>query len=69
MCCDIKNFYLGKPLSRHKYINIPIDIIPEDIIMEYNIMNIARNGYILCEIRKGMYGLLQAGILANQQLV
>ena len=27
------------------------------------------NGYIYSEIRKGMYGLPQSGILANQQLV
>ena len=68
MCCDIKNFYLGTPLSRHKCIKIPIDIIPEDIIMEYNLMNLTHNGYIYCEIRKRMYGLPQAGILYNQQL-
>ena len=32
-------------------------------------MNLAHNGYIYCEIWKGMYGLPQADILANQQLV
>ena len=46
MCCDIRNFYLGKSFIRYEYIKIPIDILPEDIIMEYNIMNIAHNGYI-----------------------
>ena len=43
MCCDINNFYLGTPLSRYKYIEIPIDIQPEDIILEYNLMNLSHN--------------------------
>ena len=35
ICCDIKNFYLGTPFIRYKYIKIPIDILPEDIVVEY----------------------------------
>ena len=69
MCCDVKNFYLGTPLTRYEYIKIPLHIIPDEIIQEYNLNEIADNGYIYCEIRKGVYGLPQAGILANQQLV
>ena len=68
-CCDIKSFYLGTPFIRYEYIKIYIDIIPEEIIMEYNLINIAHNGYIYCEIWKGMYCLPKAGILANHQLV
>ena len=33
MYCDIKNFYLGTPLSRYEYIKIPIDTLPEEIIL------------------------------------
>ena len=69
MCCNIKKFYLGTPLIQYEYIKIPIDILQEDIIKEYNLIKIAQNGYIYCEIRKGMYGLPQAGILANYKLV
>ena len=32
-------------------------------------MILAHNGYVYCEIWKGMYGLPQSGILANQKLV
>ena len=32
-------------------------------------MNIAHNGYIYCEIQKGLYGLPQAGIIFNQKIV
>ena len=41
-----KNFYLVTPLIRYEKIKIPIDILPEDIIMEYNLMNLAHNRYI-----------------------
>ena len=68
MCCDVKNFYLGTPMSRYEYIKIPISIIPEEIIAEYNLRSIAHNGFVYWEIRKGMYGLPQAGILANKLL-
>ena len=69
MCCDIKTFYLVTPLLVYDYIKLPIDILPEEIILEYNLVNLAHNGYVYCEIWKGMYGLLMVGILANQQLV
>ena len=46
MCCNIKKFYLVTPLIWYEYIKIPIDILPEEIIKEYNLMNIAHNGFI-----------------------
>ena len=55
-------------MIRYEYIKNPIDILPKEIIMEYNPMNLLHNVYINCEIQKGMYRLLQAGILANKQL-
>jgi hypothetical protein len=36
---------------------------------EYDLAAIAHNGYVYVEIRKGMYGLPQAGKLANDQLI
>ena len=36
--------------------------------MQYNLDALAVNGLVYVEIRKGMYGLPQAGILANQLL-
>ena len=56
-------------MSRYEYIKIPIYILPEEIIIEYNLINLAYKGYVHCEIQKGMYGLPQAGILSNKQLV
>jgi hypothetical protein len=41
---------------------------PEDIIKKYNLNDLAVDGWVYIEIRKGMYGLKQAGLLANQLL-
>jgi hypothetical protein len=43
--------------------------MPEDVTAHYKLNKIAtREGYIYCEIQKGMYGLPQAGIIAQQFL-
>jgi hypothetical protein len=41
---------------------------PEEIVETYNIKALAVDGWVYIEIRKGMYGLKQAGLLANQLL-
>jgi hypothetical protein len=41
---------------------------PEEIIQKYNLNALAVDGGVYIEIRKGMYGLNQAGLLANQLL-
>jgi hypothetical protein len=68
MCCDVKNFYLCTPMERYEYMRLPIALIPPEIIDAYNLRDLVHNGYVYIEIRKGMYGLPQAGILANQLL-
>ena len=45
-----------------------IDHIPTEIKQQYQLNKIEKNGYVYVEIRKGMYGLPQAGILANKLL-
>jgi hypothetical protein len=43
--------------------------MPNDVIKHYNLTNLATpDGYVYCEIQKGMYGLPQAGIIAQQLL-
>jgi hypothetical protein len=41
---------------------------PEETIQKYNLNTLAVDGWVYIEIRKGMYGLKQAGLLANQLL-
>ena len=68
MCIDIKSFYLGTPLDRFEYMRIPMDMFPQHIIDQYDLLPKAKNGFIYVEIRKAIYGLPQAGALANKLL-
>ena len=68
MCIDIKNFYLGTPLTRYEYMKMPLTIFPQHIIDQYQLNENAYNGFVYLEIRKAIYGLPQAGILANKLL-
>jgi hypothetical protein len=68
-CFDISNFYLNTPMERFEYMRIPLWAIPECIMKQYKLADLAHNGYVLVEIRKGMYGLPQAGKIAYDRLV
>ncbi len=37
MTIDIKDFYLMTPMERYEYFKMKINLIPEDIIEEYNL--------------------------------
>jgi hypothetical protein len=66
---DIKDFYLNTPMKRPKYMRLKITDIPDKIIEEYNLREIVDDdGYVYCEITKGMYGLpqVQVGIIAQE---
>jgi hypothetical protein len=47
---------------------MPLRLIPDNIIEHYGLCKKAVNGYVYMEIRKGMCGLPQAGILAKKLL-
>jgi hypothetical protein len=65
---DIKNMYLKTPLNRFEYMKMPLCLFPQDIIDHYRLNDKVLNGYVYMDICKGMYGLPQAGILANKLL-
>jgi hypothetical protein len=66
MMMGIKNYYLGTPLPRFEYMKMLLSRFPEEIIQKYNLNALAVDGCVYIEIRKGMYGLKQAGLLVNQ---
>jgi hypothetical protein len=66
MIIIIKKYYVGTPLPRYEYMRLPLSIIPDDIITKYNLQAISVVGWVYLEIRKGMYNLKQAVLLANQ---
>jgi hypothetical protein len=67
---DIKNFYLGTPMTYFQYLRVRPSVIPQEVWDDprYDIP-IAADGYIYLEIRRGMYGLKEAGVIAFIQLV
>jgi hypothetical protein len=65
---DIKNMYIETPLDQYKIMKMPLWLIPDNIIEHYGLGNKAVDDYVYMETRKGMYGLPQAGILANKLL-
>jgi hypothetical protein len=68
MTLDIKNFYYNTPMDRFEYMKLPLSLIPEEIILQYNLRDIEFDGMVYMEIRKGMPGLKQAGKIANDRL-
>ena len=69
MTINIGNFYLNTPMTRFEYMKIHLLDIPQEIIDKYHLESIKdNNSFIYIKIQKGMYGLPQAGILANNLL-
>ena len=69
MTLEIKNFYLNTPMVQYEYVCIKIDYMLDEIIKQYILHEkIKTDGYTFVEVCKGMYGLPQAGILAQQSL-
>ena len=66
---DLANFYLNTPLPNPEYMRLRLDLLPDEIIDKYDLRSLTdENGWVYVEIRMGMYGLPQAGILANKLL-
>jgi hypothetical protein len=65
---DLKIFYLNTPLDQSEYIRIKLTNILQEFIDEYKLNNFVCNSWVYFEMRHGMYGLPQTGILANSLL-
>ena len=65
---DLKNFYLKTPLPQPRYMRMPLDLLPDEIVQKYNLLAIAHKGWVYIRIKRGMYGLPEAGLLANELL-
>ena len=65
---DVGNFYLETPLEEYEYMKMPLELFPQWTRDQYNLDKHAYKGFVYWEIRKAIYGLPQAGALANKQL-
>ncbi len=69
MTMYIKDFYLNTSLACYKYMQLQIADIPDNVIKHYQLTDLATpDGDVYCEIQKGMYGLPEARIIAQQLL-
>lgn len=69
MTADISDYYLNTPLERPEYIRVPLKYFSTAVMERFKLTPFIRNNAIECQINKGMYGLKQAGLLAQQQLI
>jgi hypothetical protein len=46
MMMDIKNYYLGTPLTRYEYMGLTFSIIPDGIITKYNLRALYVGGWV-----------------------
>jgi hypothetical protein len=69
MILDLEDFYLMMPMKRYKYSRIKLELFFQDIINMYNLTSkVDHNGNVNCKVRQEMYGLPQAGIIAQELL-
>jgi hypothetical protein len=63
---NLKDFYLNMPMDQPEFMRMKLSDLPPNFVEFYNLTNLANNdGTIYVKIQKGMYGLPQGGILAQ----
>jgi hypothetical protein len=67
---DLKDFFLVSEMKIFQYMRVHRRYVPREVIDEYGLTDdyFDSKGYVYLEIRKGMYGLKEAAILAYDQL-
>ena len=65
---DIIFFILNSSMNCSEYMRIPAKYLPAGIVEQYQLKFLNVNMYYMVEIRKGIYGLPQAGIITNKRL-
>ena len=65
MSADLKDFFLATPMEGDEFMKVKYKYFPEDIQNWYELdKKVTPDGYIFIRIKRGMYGLKQAAILA-----
>ena len=54
MCLDIEKFYLTAALEYFEYMKMPLALFPAWIIEQYNLTELALNGYVHLEMRRAV---------------
>ena len=64
MSLDLKDFFLKSPMKDAEYMRIHKKYLPQDIVKRYNLETKLHHDYFYCKIKRGIYGLKQAAMLA-----
>ena len=65
---DLDIFYLKIPLPQPRCMRMQPSLLPEESVEKYNFQSIVHKGWVYFCIERGMYGLPEAGLLANELL-
>ena len=69
MCINIQYFYQNTTLKPYTYLWLKLADILEEIITKYKLHDkVTADGYVFIKVRSAMYGLPQAGLLAQALL-
>ena len=68
MCLDIKKLLSHRQIEYFEYMKMPLLLFPLWTIEQYNLTDLEINSWVHIEMRRVVWGLAQAGILANNCL-
>ena len=69
MSVDLKDFFLAMPMDSDEYMKVPYKHFPLDIRARYKLdTKVTESNNIVIKMKKGMYGIKKAAILAYDQL-
>jgi len=68
MCLNIKTIYLITTLDYFEYMRMPLSVFPKWIKKQYKLDEHAQIGFLYLQMERAVWGLPQAGILANKLL-
>ena len=69
MTIGIQDFYLHTPMAQSEYMRLKLSNLPEILLQHYNpAEKAARDSCVCLYIKRGMYRLPQAGLIAQQLL-
>ena len=66
---DIEYFYLDTLMAQSKYMRFKLSDLPESVVQHYYLEEkTTRDGYVYVKIKRGVYGLSQVSLIAQQLL-
>jgi hypothetical protein len=68
ICLNITKFYLLTALEYFEYMKTPLLLFPASTIEQYNLNELALDGWVNIKMKQTVWGLPQAGIHANKHL-